>query len=302
MHALIITKPSNLEQHGAMVHRQIAKGFIMPSYLELLERSHEEHYQCLANLRNALQREKITFSELSRTQPIENIDHYDAVFAIGGDGTSLFASHHICNDQLPLIGLKSSSTSVGHLCAGDGNDVDRIVELFLAGKLPFIQRARLMGQIIRLERDQIDFSVPCLNDFLFTNIHPAATTRYHLQFADQTEIQKSSGIWIATATGSSAGISAAGGSIVKETETDFQFIVREPFTHTRSTLQLTHGFFNPEKNPLSIINQSDVAILALDGARLQFTINIGDRINFLRAPALKLASNISETTPEIANN
>ena len=299
MRVLIVTKPSNLEQHGELVRLQIHKGFISPTYLEVLEHSHAQHYSCLQLLKDQLTHQKIDFVVSTRNDAVPNIADFQAIFAVGGDGTLLAAGHHILGEEIPLIGIRSSQTSVGHLCAGNQDAIPGLVDTLLRGKLVLTRCERLQAKIFRLESNEMHLSVPCLNDILYTNVHPAATTRYHLVLKDRTEIQKSSGVWISTAVGSSAGISAAGGSPMELSERNFQFRVREPFTHPLAPVKLKKGFFSPEETPLSIINQNDVAILALDGARLQLTVNIGDRIVFIRATPIQIAMNSHDSAGRV---
>ena len=289
MRVLIVTKPSNMEQHGEMVRLQIEKGFVPPSYLEVLEHSHHQHYQSLKLLEERLVLERVQYVVMTRDHPVPNISDFDAIFAIGGDGTLLAAGHHVLCEEVPLIGIRSSQTSVGHLCAGDQAAIPELVSTLLRGKLQVIRCERLQAKIFRLESNETHLSIPCLNDILYTNVHPAATTRYHMVLKQRTEMQKSSGVWVATAVGSSAGISAAGGMAMDMTDRRFQFRVREPFSHPMSPIRFKKGFFCPEDAPFAIINQNDTAILALDGARLQLTVKLGDRIVFMRGNPVLLA-------------
>ena len=291
MRVLIVTKHSNLEQHGEMVRLQIHKGFVQPSYLEVLEQSHTQHYSSLQLLKERLDREHVEHVSVTRHDAVPNIADFDAIFAVGGDGTLLAAGHHVLCEDVPLIGIRSSQTSVGHLCAGDQEAIPGLVAALLQGKLALTCCERLQAKIFRLESNEMHLSVPCLNDILYTNVHPAATTRYHLVLKNKTEIQKSSGVWISTAVGSSAGIAASGGAPMDLADRRFQFRVREPFTHPKAPFKLKKGFFSPEDKSLAIINQSDVAILALDGARLQLTVNLGDRILFMRGTPIHIVMN-----------
>ena len=56
---------------------------------------------------------------------------------------------------------------------------------------------------------------------------PAETTRYELQFNKKVEEHKSSGLWLSTAIGSTAAISAAGGQELAFDSQLSQYIVRE---------------------------------------------------------------------------
>ena len=133
------------------------------------------------------------------------------------------------------------------------------------------------------------FRSPILNDFLYANCTPAETTSYRISLGDQRERHKSSGIWIATAAGSTAAINAAGGVRQKIDESLFQFYVREPYTPPdKPSYDIKSGMFDPEKNYILIENFSENAVLALDGQHGHVSLGFGDTISFRRAMDLCL--------------
>ena len=82
---------------------------------------------------------------------------------------------------------------------------------------------------MQVEIDGVPVYSRVLNDVLFSHPIPAATTRYAIRRDGRAEEQRSSGVWIATAAGSTAAIHSAGGKILPITSQRLQFVVREPY-------------------------------------------------------------------------
>ena len=144
-------------------------------HLSDLEAAHREHYSCLDKVRNKLQAEGIQFTQIS--EELWPRMHLDAVITVGGDGTLLSASHGVY-DETPVIGFKSSNSSVGYLCVGDETVVDKTIEDFKNSKLEFSIESRLSAKVVQLDGKDILETAPILNDILFANLYPAAVTRY----------------------------------------------------------------------------------------------------------------------------
>jgi NAD+ kinase len=284
MKVLVIRKPTNLEQHGDFIRQQVGK---RSDHFDLLETAHSEHYQCLEVLRKELAAQHINFVEISRSDRRPQ-EVYDTVITVGGDGTLLTSSHDMGEPPMPIIGIRSSQASVGYLCAGDIRHVPELVKQLASGRVQYLTRHRLKARIKRADDASELLTFPVLNDFLFANANPASTTRYRLQLGDVQERHKSSGIWIATATGSTAATSAAGGERLDPEDPRFQFVVRELY-QGEDTHQLSKGFFEPSHDPLVIENYCSRAILALDGERGMQRLRFGDIVTFLKADPIRIA-------------
>ena len=133
-------------------------------------------------------------------------------------------------------------------------------------------------------------TVPALNDCLFANVNPAATTRYYLKYGDQGEFHKSSGIWLSTAIGSTAAIRAAGGTQLTRETRKLQFIVRELYEQEQASFELRHELFDPNQTSLTIECRSQQAMLAIDGPHGIQNLNFGDTVQVGWGPMLKLAT------------
>lgn len=285
--ALIIRKPTNLEQHELLQAQQLMPAELEPSYMAFITQAHREHYACLEVLKEHLGRLGVEVSESKRGESWP-AKRFDFIIALGGDGTLITASYGI-HDQTPLIGIKSSSASVGYLCAGDQGTVGAVLDMFMAGKLEFVPRHRLRALIERTNGQKEETPFLALNDFLFAAASPAATTRYRLACRDRMEVHKSSGIWVATATGSTAAIAAAGGVPMAANDHHFQYRVRELYRAAGDGLMLTGGFADPERDEFWIENHCPSAILALDGEKWESKLGFGDLVRFAPAQPVRVA-------------
>lgn len=293
MNVLVVSKTTNLELHGESARKRIASGLLNPDHLARLQQGHDEHYRCEEAVLKGLAAHRIRTSEVGRGHYWPDLSSYAAIITIGGDGTMLEASHHIGDASLPLIGIRSSTLSVGHLCAGGFEAVDTIIRSFVEGRLLTAKVQRLRAEIRYIMTGGSVLTDPVLNDFLYANSSPAATSRYVIRVGNHEEDQRSSGIWFATPAGSTAAIKAAGGKEVPLTGSDFQYHVREPYQ--TEPLSLLGGLFDPDSEKLEIENRCISAILALDGQHGVIHLNLGDRITFERAPSLTLARGVANT-------
>ncbi len=285
--ALILRKPTNLEQHLALQAQSLLPQAIEPSYLAFITQADQEHYSCLDVLKQSLKLLNVDFDEAQRGEPWPKKD-FDFIIALGGDGTLITASYGVHGDT-PIIGIKSSSASVGYLCAADQSSVDTVMKMLLGGQLEFLPRHRLRAVIARTDGSIEKSPYFALNDFLFAAANPAATTRYRIANQERMEVHKSSGIWISTATGSTAAISAAGGLPMVADDYRFQFRVRELYRAQGDGLMINGGFSNPADKFFWIENHCPAAILALDGEKWEIKIGFGDVLSFEAGPPVRVA-------------
>ena len=158
------------------------------------------------------------------------------VVTIGGDGTVLTAAPYF--KETPLVGVNSSITfSVGRLCMANKNNFKEIIDKIIDKKLSTIQIQRLSVVINDTPVNDL-----ALNEILLSHSHPAAVSMYQLTSGKFSEIQKSSGVWIATAAGSTAAIRSAGGQTTDIYNKEIQYLVRESVVSPLVNCQLKHGF------------------------------------------------------------
>jgi len=300
MIVLIVTKTTNYELHGAVVEAKVASGRVSQDALTRLKTAHAEHYETMARLRGALQKAGISAREVSRDEELHRGVVYDCVITVGGDGTLLAASHDMDKGGT-IFGVRSSLSSVGYLCCAGPGDIDLLVKALVNGDYEVTVVERLVAEILRADTGEVFTTKPILNDFLYTNANPAATTRYRLTYKDTSEVQRSSGLWIATGTGSTAAIYAAGGDRRRITDHDYQFKVRELYrlgAQPPFSPSLDRGFFDPDRDQFEIENRCQSATLAMDGQHGGVELAYGDTVRFKRAVPIGLVTKVgSVRTP-----
>ncbi len=190
------------------------------------------------------------------------------VITIGGDGTLLSAAHHI-EDGLALAVNSAPRDSVGHFCLTDRRGFE--------ARLAAIERERLHPLVLsRLAATLDGRPLPELatNDVLIAHDHPAATSRYSLKVGKYAEEHRSSGLWIATAAGSTAGIRSAGGRPMPVRSKRLQYRVRELYREPGRVYRLAAGFVGPGES-LVVDSKMEAGCLYIDGARTAYRFRFG---------------------------
>lgn len=287
---IIATKTSAWELHGPWFEEQHRRSALPDWDFKRIRLAHDEHHETVAKVTDAFNKAKIPYR-------LVNIDQHDwaidadteFVVTLGGDGTLLSASHRVGSENLIIYGLRSSGLSVGFLCAGGPEKIESLIKSIQERSFKVLSASRLRAEVLRAGLDNPILTPPALNDFLYSNANPAATTRYRLSLGDRTEEHKSSGLWCATALGSTAGTSAAGGVIQPRTDRNFQYVVRELYRAPGKNFYLVKGFFDPDKTNMAIENRCEVAVLAADGNHSVTPLLWGDRIVLRRAAPINIA-------------
>ena len=286
---LLKKKTSSATQRESL--RALERRGVLPSdYLHQIERADREHTETLARVRAILAASNCQVIELHQTRsdpwPAEE---FDFIVTLGGDGTVLNASHALQNNhRTVVVGIRSSQSSVGKLCAFDYCSLEHFATCWQAGgEMERQELQRLRAEVVHNKTGRKQLSKAVLNDFLYTNSNPAAMTHYIIKFAQRWESQKSSGVWIATATGSSAALQAAGGKATDFAAHKFQFQVRELYQSSGNYIDGCE--FDLHENQLTICSLCEQALLALDGHHHTMLLQYGDTITFKPASPLTIA-------------
>jgi NAD+ kinase len=152
---------------------------------------------------------------------------------VGGDGTVLTANS--LDSALPMITVNSDpGGSIGMYTRCTARNFPELFNAWLDGAAHVETIPRLQARIDTGPAWRI------LNECLFASANPAAMTRYLLELpgnegwsAPLREAQRSSGVWIATASGSTAAIRSAGMETIEAHAPALLFKVREPFQGMR---------------------------------------------------------------------
>jgi NAD+ kinase len=288
-----------LEEADTHIKELLARG---DPTVRRLRRSHEDHESTRAEVEEALSLlgVRAEFFEGARTR-VEG--EFDLVVTIGGDGTLLAASHRI-GPGVPLLGVNSAPDhSVGFFCAAKKGSAKRALASALDGTMKGIVLTRM-----RVELNDRCLHKRVLNDALFCHEVPAATSRYILRVYDdgstpggspqallserppgthgdrclEEEDQRSSGIWVGPAAGSTAAQRSAGGRVLPLSSHKIQYVVREPYTPRGKRLALSRGTVN-EGGELILLNKMRHAKLFLDGHHIAHEATMGDVITMRRS-------------------
>ena len=234
--------------------------------------SHREHTRTMEEVERVLDR--IGAKSLFLTRAHAAFDTSDAalVIAVGGDGTLLAASHNVGN--VPILGVNSApSHSVGFSCAAQRSDFESHLQRALDGKLKSLNLTRMTVSLNGRMR-----SKRVLNEALYCHSGPAATSRYILHVGKKKEEQRSSGIWIGPAAGSTAAQKSAGGRVLPLSSSELQLVVREPYSPYGKFKLLK--FVVAAKNVVSVQSKMDDAALYLDGPHRTISVRLGDVVSF----------------------
>lgn len=291
---IIVRKRSALERHGSSLPKH--------------QKSHAALMHVVDGLTDLLAKCGLTSSVVTLDELMSgSYDFYKAakagqlrlinsrtqlIVAVGGDGTLLHASHFI-GGQTKLIGINAvPKASVGHLCLAKDSNFAASVSRALEGRLSPKRLQRLEVSKARLADNgdgsnvleegmdsDLEASLPlALNDVLFCNSHPAATSRYGISVSltgqpesgnNRTvcsEDHVSSGVWISTAAGSTAAISSYGLQRLPLESSRFLIAVREPYFRPESFCTLTRASLDGREQSLTIVSHMTSAIVAVDGA------------------------------------
>jgi NAD+ kinase len=242
-----------------------------------LSRAHASHEATLEATRSAL-RSLGAHAEFRHRSLHAPDDPVDLVVTVGGDGTLLRVSQLVGSD-CPVVAINSApEDSVGYFSAGSCEDVADLLAAALKGKLRATELSRM-----RVELEDELISTRVLNDVLFCHVSPAATARYAIRVHGKQEEHKSSGVWIATAAGSTAAIHSAGARPLPLSSQKLVFRVREPYPYGRSALRLLHGTLGARER-LTLTSQVRSGRLFIDGPRDVHVVEIGARLTVSRSP------------------
>lgn len=244
-----------------------------------MRRSHDLHERTIEAVHEAIERLgcRAQFVYRANVRPIRGVD---LVVTIGGDGTILEVARHLAG--IPLLGVNSApGTSLGLFCGADHRTVRDRLARHLAGDLAETPLARL-------SLEAAGHSVWVLNEVLYAHRNPAATSRYILRIGDREEEQRSSGLWVATAAGSTGGIFSAGGRMLPIRSRRTQYWVREPFIQGSERPRLLHGVL-PAGFEMVLHSKMRQGMVYVDGAHHAFALGFGDRAHLTGgAPPLRV--------------
>jgi NAD+ kinase len=272
------------QEHDARVRELLATGD--PAVARMI-RSHKDNEETIDEVKTALAAlgRDAVYDDDVRTSAHK--ERFDLVVTVGGDGTLLAASHCV-GSETPILGVNSAPDhSVGFFCAARKGSVKETLAAAFDGRLRRVSLARM-----RVDLNDVAIHKRVLNEALFCHASPAATSRYILRVTRpgaspeggeyEEEEQKSSGIWVGPAAGSTAAQRSAGGRVLPLASTRLQYVVREPYAPLGTRMHIHVGLVE-DGGMLVIKNKMRQAKLFLDGEHTVYDASIGDVITMRRS-------------------
>ncbi len=233
--------------------------------------AHATHYRTLAFVEDVLRRAGVRYHKLCRGRKI-NGSLYDLVITVGGDGTFLEAARAMKGQW--ILGVNSDPKhSVGRFCGADRGTFAQKFDKVLSGdfKIKLLPRISLTLHYQR-RRNKINV----LNDILICHRNPAAISRYYLTVNGKREEQRGSGLWIATAAGSSGAVRSAGGRIIAQQSPAIQYQPRELYDDFHRDYHYTGGVLSL-KRVIVVESLMRNGAIYIDGAHLNYAFVFGDQ-------------------------
>ncbi|MCS6797424.1 MAG: NAD(+)/NADH kinase [Myxococcota bacterium] len=267
-------RPSVLLVAKEPVTPSTRRGDVEPALRAWLERQRLDALEHAATLRLVLttlrrHRARVCVATLRRVPS----GAFDLVVTVGGDGTLLGTSHHVTAGT-PVLAVRSTPLgSVGHFCAADRREAADAISDALSGRLPAVALQRM-----RVKLDGRRLSNRVLNDVLFAHASAAAAARYVLSVGERSEEQRSSGLWVGPAAGSTAAQRSAGGRVLPVRSRRLQWVVREPYQGPGvSAPVLRRGTVGPEER-VRVVSLMDAARVWIDGPHRSHRVVFGGRL------------------------
>jgi len=262
-----------VEEHDPLLTRLIKRRDV--TVTRILQ-SHKDHEATVREVEQAL--EALGANVIFRGRPRARVPSpVDLVLTIGGDGTLLAASH-LTADHVPLLGINSApESSVGFFCGAKQGSVRETLERAFEGSLLGTELTRM-----RVDLNGKVLHARVLNEALCYHTSPEATSRYILRLAAGEEEQRSSGLWIGPAAGSTAAQRSAGGKVLPLASTKLQYVVREPYTPAGGHFRFAMGLVE-DNGVLTLRSKMRESKLFLDGHRIVHDVTIGDVVTMRRS-------------------
>ncbi len=235
------------------------------------------NYGTLDLVRKALQKNKVAASYVIRENEAavrKGVAKADAVIVVGGDGTLLRASHFI--EGTPVLHVSSSTDkNEAFFARATSKDANRKIRLLAAGKYKITRLLRLEAAI---NRKKLPFKA--LNEIYAGSQEAYHVSRYTLVIGKRKEEQKSSGILIATPSGSYAWVRSAGGITLPLTAKKIEYVVREPYVGRLTKPRMTKGVLSSNQSItlISEIWEMHKGVVVIDSYKKEFEFKNGDRL------------------------
>ena len=193
----------------------------------------------------------------------------DLLVVLGGDGTFLRAARAVVRDDVPLLGINVGK--VGFLSKVEAADLERVLELLLAGRFTLEPRMALEGHILRDGAPIGGDQLVALNDIVVARGSLARVVRLDTSI-DESHLASfvADGLVVASPTGSTGYSFSAGGPILGPTARN---LVVTPIAGYLTTIRSV--VVGPEAVVRTRIVDAHEALVSVDG-REDIPVQVGD--------------------------
>ena len=277
MNILLLYKNSTYAGYFLSDRKRLAQleGLLNSEEVKRFRRTHENHFWSLSYVEAVLKNRKLKFTKACRGSSLD-YSRYDLIITVGGDGTFLEAARQVTNGV--VWGVNSDpSWSVGRFCSGNPKNFEVLLDKILTGR----------AKIRKFNRLNLSFSdgtqsMNVLNDILICHQNPGAMSRYYLTVGRVREEQRSSGVWIATAAGSSGGLHSAGGKVLPQENKEFQYKARELYRGKNVCYHLKGGILKPSQK-ITMTSLMREGVVFVDGSHVCLPFSFGARVFIKRS-------------------
>ena len=272
MNILLLYKNSTYAGYFLSDRKRLAQleGLLNNEEIKRFRRTHENHFWSLSYVEAVLKNRRLKFTKACRGSSLD-FSRYDLVITVGGDGTFLEAARQVKKGV--VWGVNSDpSWSVGRFCSGNPQNFESMLDKVLAEKAAIRKFCRL-----DLSFSDGTQSMNVLNDILICHHNPGAMSRYFLTLGRVREEQRSSGVWIATAAGSSGGLHSAGGKVLSQESKEFQYMPRELYRGRGIRYHLKGGVLEATQK-IVLTSLMREGVVFVDGSHVCLPFSFGAKV------------------------
>lgn len=245
----------------------------IPAFISL-KNADAMHQDSVKSILKKVKTFDVDYDTVSRARLKKVRKRYDLAVSIGGDGTFLQTARSVPS-SVPILGVNSNPMrSEAVFSAATVENFEKLFQKALQGKLSGILIYRL-----KLTHNGVEIGQRPINDVLVAHPHPATMSRYVIKVGAQEEFQKSSGLWVATAAGSSSAVSAAGGKRLPWQVRQFQFRPRELYRGRLSKSKMT-GNVLTARSKVEMTWLMRRGLACIDGQHINIKLKYADRLTF----------------------
>lgn len=188
----------------------------------------------------------------------------DLILTLGGDGTFIRTSHHVL-DTTPLLGVNTNPLQKeGFYMACTKEDFVAKMEMVRHGKAKLISYLRLETTIKDPHKNErVRKTALATNEVYIGPVKPSHALRCLLKVKGREERQLSSGVLVATPTGSHGWVKSAGGKPMNLSRKALQYLVREPHVGRVNKATLVKGIL-PAKESVHVTTISSKSMVVID--------------------------------------